>query len=346
MPGLTFDANESREPTSAHFEPIALGSRVLYLPGQPQQGYETRTADAYPSRSNGSAHSDAPSGAHANSGSVRRPMRAWPVLLLALPAFVAIWSGWVGLGQLTGFGPVRPLPGILDQFTLNTAITLPIGMETYASYALYVWLSGRIRSDRTRSYAKVSAIGSLILGATGQVAYHLMRAAGVTAAPWPVTVLVACLPVAVLGMGAALAHMIIREHHDTNDAPTVRTEQFPEGSGADARTAVVRGGRTEPAPAAAELAGRYPLQQIEAAPHGATGAQDRWARIAEAVCDADPTGRRDLSKVTTILWLKFAHNWSHARIAEHVELSASAVTRTITAAREHIARQETGQELP
>src|SRR5690348_8620376 len=31
------------------------------------------------------------------------PVRSWPVLLLALPAFVAIWSGWVGLGGLTGF---------------------------------------------------------------------------------------------------------------------------------------------------------------------------------------------------------------------------------------------------
>ncbi|MFC9434012.1 helix-turn-helix domain-containing protein [Nocardia sp. NPDC057030] len=150
-----------------------------------------------------------------------RPTRAWPVLLLALPAFVAIWSGWVGLGELTGFGPVHPLPGIADEFTINTAITLPIGMEAYASYALSVWLSGRVRSDRTRSYAKWSAFGSLVLGAVGQVVYHLMQAAGVAVAPWPVTVLVACLPVAVLGMGAALAHMILREHHHhtAEDAP-------------------------------------------------------------------------------------------------------------------------------
>jgi hypothetical protein len=139
---------------------------------------------------------------------VSRTLRPWPVLLLALPAFVAIWSGWVGLGGLTGFGPVHPLPGIADGFTVNTAITLPIGMETYASYAMYVWLSGRIRSDRTRGYAKWSAIGSLTLGAAGQVAYHLMTAAGITAAPWWITTTVACIPVAVLGMGAALAHMI------------------------------------------------------------------------------------------------------------------------------------------
>lgn len=142
-----------------------------------------------------------------------RPLRSWPVLLLALPAFVAIWSGWVGLGEMTGFGVVHPLPGIADGFQLNTAITLPIGVEAYASYALYVWLSGRVRTNRTRRFAMWSALGSLALGAAGQVAYHLMEAAGMTAAPWWITTVVACLPVAVLGMGAALAHMIAHERH-------------------------------------------------------------------------------------------------------------------------------------
>lgn len=55
---------------------------------------------------------------------------SWPLLLLAAPAFVAIWSGWVGLGELTGFGTVRPLPGIWPGLELDTAITLPIGVET------------------------------------------------------------------------------------------------------------------------------------------------------------------------------------------------------------------------
>ena len=49
---------------------------------------------------------------------------------------------------------------------------------------------------------------ALALGAGRQVAYHLMTAAGVRAAPWQITTLVACLPVAVLGMGAALAHLL------------------------------------------------------------------------------------------------------------------------------------------
>lgn len=137
----------------------------------------------------------------------RRAVVAWPVLLLALPAFVAIWSGWVDLGRLTGFGVVHPLPGIADEVALNTAITLPVGLETYAAYALYVWLSGAV-PDLARRFAKWSAIGSLALGAAGQVAYHLMVAAGMARAPWQITTVVACLPVAVLGMGAALYHLV------------------------------------------------------------------------------------------------------------------------------------------
>jgi len=137
----------------------------------------------------------------------RRRVPVWPVLPLTMPAFAAVWSGWVSLGGMAGFGVVHPLPGIADHVTLNTAITLPIGVEMYAAYALWVWLSGGI-PKRARRFAKISAIASLITGALGQVTYHLLSAAHYTHAPWPVTMLVACLPVAVLGMGAALAHLV------------------------------------------------------------------------------------------------------------------------------------------
>ncbi|MEU5965969.1 ABC transporter permease [Micromonospora parva] len=137
----------------------------------------------------------------------RRPLVVWPVILLALPAFVAIWSGWVELGELAGFGVVHPLPGIWDGLAINSAITLPIGVETYGAYASYVWLSGRA-SARLLRFAKWSAVASLLVGALGQVAYHLLAAAGVTSAPWQITTAVACLPVAVFGMGAALAHLV------------------------------------------------------------------------------------------------------------------------------------------
>lgn len=130
----------------------------------------------------------------------------WPLWLLAAPAGVAIWSGWVGLGGMTGFGPVTLLPGISD-LRINTAITLPVGMEVYAAYALRAWLGADV-GIRARAFARRSAIGALVAGAAGQIAYHLMAAAHWREAPWPVTIAVSCVPVAVLGMGAALAHLL------------------------------------------------------------------------------------------------------------------------------------------
>ncbi len=143
-----------------------------------------------------------------------RPVRAWPLLVLAAPAAVAVWSGWVGIGTMTGFGQIHPLPGIWDSLHLNTAITLPIGVEAYAAYALRVWLaSGLLVSRRTRQFAKWSAIASLLLGIAGQVAYHLLTEAGAKHAPWSITTAVSCLPVLVLGMGTALTHMVRSDAH-------------------------------------------------------------------------------------------------------------------------------------
>lgn len=139
----------------------------------------------------------------------RKAVTVWPVWLLMLPASVAIWGGWVGLGEMAGFGVVNLLPGIAN-FEVNTAITLPVGMEVYAAYALYVWLSGRAVGKALR-FAKRSACAALVIGAGGQVAYHVMEAAGVGVAPWYITAAVSCLPVAVLGMGAALAHLVKAE---------------------------------------------------------------------------------------------------------------------------------------
>ena len=53
---------------------------------------------------------------------------SWPLLVLAAPAAAEVWSGWVGIAQKTGFGLVRPLPGIWPSLHLDTAITLPIGV--------------------------------------------------------------------------------------------------------------------------------------------------------------------------------------------------------------------------
>lgn len=133
--------------------------------------------------------------------------RRWPLLVIGASAGVAVWSGWVGLGGMTGFGVVKPLPGIWDGLTIDTAITLPIGVEAYAVYALAVATDPSDLPARVRRYAWASAFGSLLLGTLGQVAYHVMAAHGVERAPWWVTAIVATLPVAVIGAASLLWHL-------------------------------------------------------------------------------------------------------------------------------------------
>jgi hypothetical protein len=153
-----------------------------------------------------------------------RTIRSWPLLVLAVPAAAEVWSGWVGIAQLTGFGSVPLLPGIWSSLHLDTAVTLPVGVETYAAYALRAWLSGgHSISDRTRRFARWSAICSFALGMAGQVAFHLMDQDHITRAPWGITTLVSCLPVLVLGMGTALAHML-REDAAAPDHPDGRSD--------------------------------------------------------------------------------------------------------------------------
>ncbi|HEX6452274.1 MAG TPA: hypothetical protein VF060_22795 [Trebonia sp.] len=62
-----------------------------------------------------------------------------PLVIMALPAAVAVWSGWVQLGMMCGFGVAQPLPGIVP-WHINTAVTLPVGTEAYAAFALGAWL--------------------------------------------------------------------------------------------------------------------------------------------------------------------------------------------------------------
>jgi Homeodomain-like domain len=135
-----------------------------------------------------------------------RPSPRW-LLLIAAPAAVAIWSGWVGLGEMAGFGVVQPLPGIADGIRLNTAITLPVGVEAYAAFALGTWLTGT-GDERARRFARRSALGALALGFAAQVIYHLLMAAHCTRAPWPIVVLVAGMPIVTLAFGTALVHLL------------------------------------------------------------------------------------------------------------------------------------------
>jgi hypothetical protein len=174
---------------------------------------QDRSADRGPGGTGaGPAAAPDPVPAAGRSGEARdraRAVRSWPLLVLAVPAAAEVWSGWVGIAQKTGFGVVPLLPGIWSSLHLDTAVTLPVGVECYAAYALRAWLAGgHAISDRTRRFARWSAICSFALGMAGQVAFHLMDQDHVTRAPWGITTLVSCLPVLVLGMGTALAHML------------------------------------------------------------------------------------------------------------------------------------------
>ena len=154
----------------------------------------------------------------------QRGVRRWPLVLIASPAAVAIWSGWVALRGLCGFGLVQPFPGIVS-WHLDIAITLPIGVEAYGAYALGAWLTPDT-PERARTFARRSAIGALALGMTGQVVYHLLAAAHAVRAPWPVVVVVSCVPVITLGFGAALTHLL-RVPGDKS-APEAQMQSLPE----------------------------------------------------------------------------------------------------------------------
>ncbi len=105
---------------------------------------------------------------------------AWEMherVLIASPAAVAVWGGWTGLGSMCGFGVIHLLPGVtlfgLAKFQLDSAITLPIAVKAYAAYAMGAWLTGT--TGKARIFARNSAIGALVLGMLGQVAFHCYR---------------------------------------------------------------------------------------------------------------------------------------------------------------------------
>ena len=218
------------------------------------------------------------------------PGRCW---LLAAPAAAEVWSGWVGIAQKTGFGLVSPLPGILPSLHLDTSITLPVGVEAYAAYALRAWLSGEHAiSDRTRRFAKWSAICSA-LGMAGQVAYHLLAQAGTARAPWPVTTIVSCLPVLVLAMETTLAHMLRADAGTAADTPDHGSGGPPVSrslawSAADQEEAV-----QDQTASQAPLAGSGPSARTRAAPQ-----QEHDARAATASPSGISQARVAASRLT------------------------------------------------
>ena len=208
-----------------------------------------------------------------------RTVRSWPLLVLAAPAAAEVWSGWVGIAQKTGFGLVSPLPGIWPSVHLDTAITLPVGVEAYAAYALRAWLAREDWiSGRTRRFARWSAICSFALGMAGQVAYHLLAQAGAARAPWPVTTIVSCLPVLVLAMGTALAHMLRADAHAAADGPDDNGTAGPAVSRSPAWSAEDRAGPVRDQAAGLPTSGSGPPARTRTVSKGVHGTADRTRR--------------------------------------------------------------------
>jgi hypothetical protein len=199
---------------------------------------------------------------------------------LAAPAAAEVWSGWVGIAKLTGFGLVSPLPGIWPSLHLDTSITLPVGVEAYAAYALRAWLAREHPvSGRTRRFAKWSAICSFALGMAGQVAYHLLAQAGAARAPWPVTTIVSCLPVVVLAMGTALAHMLRADAHTAADGPDDNGTAGPVASRSRAWSAEDRAGLVRDQAAGQPTSGAGPPAKTRTVPKAVHGTADRtWTQ--------------------------------------------------------------------
>jgi hypothetical protein len=241
-------------------------------------------------RTSGPAGGDRSAGVYTGT----RTVRSWPLLVLAAPAAAEVFSGWAGIAQKTGFGLVSPLPGIWPSLHLDTAITLPVGVEAYAAYALRAWLArDQAISARTRRFAKWSAIISFALGMAGQVAYHLLAQAGMTRAPWPVTTVVSCLPVLVLAMGTTLAHMLRTDAGAAADAPDHGTAgpavpRSPAWSAGDQP-----GADQDQGAAQAPLAGSGPAAGTRTVPQ-----QDHDARAATAIPSGIGQARLAASRLT------------------------------------------------
>jgi hypothetical protein len=290
-----------------------------------------------------------------------RSLPRWPLVLIALPAAVAVWSGWVGLGTLCGFGIVHPLPGIVDRFTINTAITLPVGVEAYGAYALGAWLTPGT-PETARRFARNSALGALGMGMAGQVIYHLLAAAHRTAAPWPVVMLVSCLPVLTLGLGGALTHLLRTGHApagatavplvDDGTAAELRTEVDAVRAALRTEVDAVRGyADTIATEAGRAIEGglhslRAELDTVHNAADAEVSAPDRDALVAELadeMRDAITAGERWTPDYAALMKRTgYRRRWCESAVADARTLAFSAPRPDDTRAEEHPARADDG----
>ena len=100
----------------------------------------------------------------------------------------------------------------------------------------------------------------------GQVAYHLLAQGGAARALWPITTLVSCLPVLVLAMGTALAHMLRADAHTAADGPDHAGTAAPAAPWSAGSSAGGQAGPAQDQGAPADIRVRSPNQDHDG-PH-------------------------------------------------------------------------------
>ena len=288
-------------------------------------------AGAQPVRSNDAAHRNAPADAQTSGNRGARTSEE-------VSAIRFFWGELLLVAAMSIVGNA-----------LHAWINAPAGKEQLAAFVASfpplallaathgVGLLVRAKNKSRLAYWAVVVLTSAIAAVAFRLSFDALR--GLSMQVGMSEHLAWLFPIIVDGaIGQATIALLVlaRTDHSTDDEP-VRTDPEPVHNPEPVRTVSVREVQTKNYSRATELATQPVLPEIEPVERttiAPTDAHDRWTEIAQSVCSADPAGRRDPDKVATILRLKFDEQWSHSRIAEHVELSASTVTRTLTAANE------------
>ena len=221
------------------------------------------------------------------SGAVRdrrRTIRSWPLLVLAVPAAAEVWSGWVGIAQKTGFGAGPPAAGHLVLAPPGHGHHPP-GRRRVLRGLRAARLAGHRARDQRPDPPVRQVVRDLLLRARHGRAGRLPPdgPGRVTRAPWGITTLVSCLPVLVLGMGTALAHML-RDDADGHGARTRRSRGPAPRS--------VRGpGPRGPGPVRSGPGGRHERDRSAAPDQADVPLGSRRCRPGQAACSRDRKGR-------------------------------------------------------
>jgi hypothetical protein len=150
------------------------------------------------------------------AGAARRDW--WVALGLFVSAVSAAVSSYAGLQSLAlaaGWHPwVAPL--------------FPLTVDCLALTAVRVWLARSTRSVRARRYARITAIGAVLLSVAGNATWHLV-AADLLDITWTVVVLVGAVPPVTM---ALVVHLAVLRTQDDEARPQTVPEAGLEPAGA------------------------------------------------------------------------------------------------------------------